>query len=251
MKTSVAPGASRIARTIAVVAGLFAATAACQLSRDWLPRTHTASTSPDGRYTAFVRQGLSIDPPDDHLYLGATGTAPRLLMSLAPDADWCRTIVWTADSRRVGFLVRDQQLAVFDTATAEHVAMLSLVKADGYPGSQGARDIVLGAGGRVSFERFERAGNRSLGRETAAIPTERLSLRVTWDDAGTPVKDAWVRVRLADGNTVSIRISPAADGSVRLPSIEVTVPGAAGTATLRDVRITRNPLEVGLSGQGG
>jgi len=40
----------------------------CQMAHDFLPRTHTSSRSPDGRYAAFVHQGLN--PPDDHLYLG-------------------------------------------------------------------------------------------------------------------------------------------------------------------------------------
>ncbi len=126
-------------------------------------------------------------------------------MRLAPDADWCHSIIWTSDSLTVGFLIRDQQLAVFDAATAEQVAMLPLVKADGYPGSQGARDVRFGDDGRVvSFERFERGSNRSLGREATSIAAERLSLRITWDGDGTIVGEAWVRVRLTDGRDVSI-----------------------------------------------
>jgi hypothetical protein len=228
-------------------------TAGCQIARDLLPRTHTTSTSPDGRYTAFVRQALNNDPPDDHLYLAPAGAAPRRLMDLAPDADWCRTIIWTSDSRRVGFLIRDQQLAVFDAATAEQVAMLVLVKADGYPGSQGARDVSFD-GRAVSFERFERGSNRSLGREAASIAEERLALRVTWDGDGSAVKGAWVHVRLADGREVTIPTEPGTDGVVRLPAIdrgpfayvEIVVPGVARTAILRDVRITPDPVAVRL-----
>jgi hypothetical protein len=48
--------------------------------------------------------------------------------------------------------------------------MVVLVHADGYPGSQGARDVTLGTDGRITIERFERATNRSLGRESTAIP---------------------------------------------------------------------------------
>jgi hypothetical protein len=161
-----------------LAAGLSIAVAVgCQVSKDFLPRTHTTSTSPDGRHRAFVRQGFNIDPPDDHLYIAPAGAAPRHVMRLAPDADWCHSIIWTSDSRTVGFLIRDQRLAVFDAATAEHVAMLPLVKADGYPGSQGARDVSFGDDGRVvSFERFERGTNRSLGREAISSAGERLHI---------------------------------------------------------------------------
>jgi hypothetical protein len=170
MKTFSTRGQSQAAWLLVFALVVVASAAGCRMSRDFLPRTHTQATSPDGRYVAFVRQGFSIDPPDDHLYLAAAGAAPRRLMSLAPDADWCQTIIWTSDSRHVAFLVRDQQLAVFDAATAEHIAMVVLVHADGYPGSQGARDVTLGTDGRITFERFERATNRSLGRESTAIP---------------------------------------------------------------------------------
>ena len=62
--------------------------------------THTTSVSPNGRYKAFVHQEASVDHPDDHLYLGPSGGRARRLMDLAPDSDWCRTIIWTSDSRR-------------------------------------------------------------------------------------------------------------------------------------------------------
>lgn len=133
-----------------------AAGSGCQIARDLLPRTHTTSASPDGRYTAFVRQHLNTDPPDDHLYLSVAGRSPKRLMSLAPDADWCRTIIWTRDSRRVGFLINDQRLAIFDTGTTKLTSMLVLVEADGYPGSQEARSVAFGDDGTVSFERFDR-----------------------------------------------------------------------------------------------
>ena len=235
-----------------------AATAGCQLASDLVPRTHTTSVSPDGRYTAFVHQEASIDPPDDHLYLGPSGGRARRLMDLAPDADWCRTIIWTSDSGRVGFLIRDQHLAVFDTATSELLAFLPLVRADGYPGSQGARHVVLQPDGVVSFERYDRATGRALGAETAAIPVRRLSMRMSWADTHEPVSDAWVSVRLADGNEVSMRTTPGADGLVRLPAIaagpfravHISIPGT-GIAVLLDVPITDRPLEVALSRQSG
>ena len=45
--------------------------------------------------------------------------------------------------------------------------MPQLVDANGYPGSQGARKVVLGSDGTVSIERFQRASERGLGTQTA------------------------------------------------------------------------------------
>ena len=133
------------------------ATGGCQLAHDLLPRTHTSSRSPDGRYVAFVHQGMNSDPPDDHLYLGPVGQPARYLRALAPDADWSRTIVWSPDSRTVGFVINEQRLALFDTATASEIATLTLVKADGYPGSEEARAISIANDGIVTLDRYRRA----------------------------------------------------------------------------------------------
>lgn len=236
-----------------------ATTTACEVATDLLPRTHTTSPSPDGRHTAYVRQGFSVDPPDDHLYLGATGGTTKLLMNLAPDADWCRTIIWSTDSRKVGFLIRDQQLAVFDSATYEHIAMLPLAVADGYPGSMGARAVAFTDDGRaIAFERFNRRSGRGSGVETVPIPQERLSMRITWAGAKEPVLNAWVSVRLANGNEVTVMTTPGADGLVRLPAItsgpfafiHVVVPGLSSVAVLRDVSIQSEPVDVELRRQG-
>jgi hypothetical protein len=147
-----------------VLVALFAV-GGCQLARDLLPRTHTTSRSPDGRYVGFVHQGLNSDPPDDHLYLAKVGHPARYLRTLAPDADWSRAIVWSPDSRTVGFVINEQRLAVFDTATASEIAILTLVKADSYPGSEEARGISIANEGIVTFERYRRASVRLQTRE--------------------------------------------------------------------------------------
>jgi hypothetical protein len=115
------------------------------------------STSPDGRHVAYVYQQLNPDPPDDHLYLGPSTRQARRLMSLAPDADWCRTIVWSPDSRTVGFVINEQRLAVFDTARGSLAAMLVLARADGYPGSEEVRQVAIANDGVVTFDRYRRA----------------------------------------------------------------------------------------------
>ena len=110
-------GTSAIARLILALVFFGQLASGCKAARDFLPRTHTTAPSPDGRYVAAVRQFFNIDPPDDHLFLGPRAGPARRVMDLGGDIDWCQTIVWTADSRRVGFLIRDQRLAVFDSAS--------------------------------------------------------------------------------------------------------------------------------------
>jgi len=141
-------------RRIAVLVACAAAAglSGCNIASDLRPRTHTVSTAPDGRTQAFVRQHLNPDPPDDHLYLVPPDGNPRHLMALAPDQDWSRTIVWSPDSRRVGFVIDDQRLAVFSTSTFELVAMLLLVP----DGSQEARSVALTNDDLVSFDLVER-----------------------------------------------------------------------------------------------
>ena len=116
-------------RSIVCAAAVFAA-GGCRLARDLLPRTHTVAASPDRQYVASVYQGLNPDPPDDHLYLSTAGRRAQRLMSLAPDAESCRSIVWSADSRSVGFLINDQRLAVFDAGPDLSRQMLVLPPPD-------------------------------------------------------------------------------------------------------------------------
>jgi hypothetical protein len=243
------------------VAGAFVALAVlsgCRLT-GLLPRTHTWAESPDGRLTAFVRQHFDIDPPNDHLYVGAVGESPAHVMALAPDMDWCRTILWTADSRRVAFLIRDQHLAIFDAASHELTAMLPLVGRDGYPGSLEVRNVAFedADGTAVSFDRYARATAdlpaRFLGRDRVAIPADRLRMRLT-TSGGAAVERAFARVGLGDGKQVDVPIIPGADGVAALaaiaegpfPVVEIGLPGQPRIVLLENVHIATAPLEVVL-----
>lgn len=93
-----------------------------------------------------------MDPPPRHANARA-----RYLRALAADADWSRAIVWSPDSRTAGFVVNEQRLALFDTATGSEIAILMLVKADGYPGSEEARAISIANDRIVTFDRYRRA----------------------------------------------------------------------------------------------
>ena len=107
---------------------------------------------------------------------------------------------------------------------------------------------------REAFERFERARNRGLGRETVVVPAERLSLRIVWEGTSEPVGGAWVIVWLADGHMVGVRATPGRDGLVRLPAIapgpfpvvEVLETDSRAGAILRDVAVPSEPQPVAL-----
>jgi hypothetical protein len=250
----------------------------CQLAHDLLPRTHTTAASPDGRSTAFVRQALNSDPPDDHLYLVDRGGSARRLLDLAPDADWCRTIVWTPDSRSVGFLINDQRLTIFDRETTELVAMVVLVKADGYPGTQEARQVVFSRDGTtLTFERVDRATRmlriragetivaplasisqarpsdrpaRSRGSETLRIPTVRLQLRLTTAEGRPAATPVWVKLVTPDGREVQVPAQSDRDGVVRLPACDdgpfdvVEIRREGRSTVLRNVSVGAAPVPV-------
>jgi hypothetical protein len=90
------------------------ATFACDATQLGWPRIPFRVPSPDGRVVAFVRNHPSVDPPDQSLWLQSSKGRATELARLAPDAEWCNLIVWSADSRRVAFLVSDAILYVYD-----------------------------------------------------------------------------------------------------------------------------------------
>jgi hypothetical protein len=269
---------------VAVVACAAAAgLSGCRLARDLLPRTHTVSTAPDGRTRAFIRQQLNPDPPDDHLYLVPPGGSPRHLMALAPDQDWSRIIVWSPDSRKVGFVINDERLALFDTSSFELEAMLPLVPDT----SREARSVALTNDNAVSFELVERAlvdvpqgdgrvihvhavqisqfrpGSRIsrparlLERRTIAVPAARLRLRIRTPEGRPIAVKGWVRMETPDRRQVHFPFSSAADGLLRLPAfdpgpfriVELARSGNRRTAVLHHVAIGETPLDVTLPAQ--
>ncbi len=63
-----------------------------------------ASTSPDGRFGAFVKEHFSIDPPNQSLWIkeNRSGKATRIA-KLPEDVDSIRDIRWSSDSKIVLF----------------------------------------------------------------------------------------------------------------------------------------------------
>jgi len=227
------------------------ATSGCRQAHDFLPNTHTVSSSPDGRFTAWVRQGFNIDPPDDHLFLKGPDGKTIKLMDLAPDADWCRSIVWTPDSARVGFLITDNRLSIFDVESREHVAEVVLVKIDGYPGSEEARQLAFNSDGtRVTFDRADRWTHRVLSHETRVLPTARLRIRPVWRDDGQSSGSTWAKLVAGDRQEVRVRVKPGPDGVATLPAfhpgpfrvVELWAYRPGKTLVFHDVPISPQPL---------
>jgi hypothetical protein len=101
---------------------VFAAAAlACEAAQLGWPPVPLQARSPDGRIVAFVRNHPEFDPPNQSLWIQATGDTPSKLAQLAPDQDWCDRIVWSSDSRRVAFLVSDAIVYVYDGQSHEQV----------------------------------------------------------------------------------------------------------------------------------
>ncbi len=65
-----------------------------------LPRASISVASPDQSAVAFVRNHPTIDPPAQSLWLRDEHGETQL-RQLAPDFDWCNTIVWSGDGTTV------------------------------------------------------------------------------------------------------------------------------------------------------
>jgi hypothetical protein len=219
---------------------------------DFMPRILVTSLSPNGQQTAWVWRAPNLDPPDDHLFLKTKGGPPRGLMDLSPDGDWCRTIVWRSDSRKVGFVVSDDRLALFDVETGTLDAFFYLAGTGCCGGPQESRNVTLSADGRqVFFDRWDRPMVRIhrrdarpftatvsresspdlmttwplvkpatlVGREVVRVPESRLRLRLVPAPGDRLAPHIVVNVVPTDGRSVGVEATPAPDGLVVLPAV--------------------------------
>jgi hypothetical protein len=115
--------------------------------------------SPDGAFRVSVRNHRSFDPPDRSLWLQPRAGEDRLIRRLGGDGDWCRTIVWSADSSTVAFLVQDARIVVVHAATGMVLAEHWLVDPNGNPTERTARSLRLSPDGRhASYRDCRRPG---------------------------------------------------------------------------------------------
>lgn len=171
---------------------LAAAALACDAAQLGWPRMPLRVPSPDGRFVAFVRNHPDLDPPNQSLWLQAANGRATELTRLAPDADWCDFIVWSADSHRVGFLVSGAIVHVYDAQS--HAQVFS-----GFVGRRSwdqpprytLRDLALSNdGASVTFRECEHTWERN--------PPERQNARGT-------------RVHRVDGGCSEMRTVALAD----------------------------------------
>jgi dipeptidyl aminopeptidase/acylaminoacyl peptidase len=99
---------------LGLVSVLASAALACEAAQLGWPPVPLRVPSPDGRVVAFVRNHPDVDPPNQSLWLQASNGVATELTRLAPDADSCNVIVWSADSRRVAFLISDAVVQIYD-----------------------------------------------------------------------------------------------------------------------------------------
>lgn len=146
-----------------LVAGLAAAAMACEGAHLGWPAVAVRVPSPDGRVVALVRNHPTIDPPDQSLWLQAEDGTAAELARLAPDADWCDRIVWSADSRRAAFLVSGAIVYVYDARSGERVfAGFVGRRSWDQPPRYTLRDLALSADGTaVTFRECEHTWQRS------------------------------------------------------------------------------------------
>ncbi len=137
-------------------------------------RVVLVARSPDRSATASVRSHPCIDPPCQSLWLGAGFDPPTRLVTLGQDQAWCKTIVWSPDSSRVGFLVQDAQIRVFDVASGREVARRDLVERDAYPTTKVATNLEFSDDG--ADLNFVVCSRRNLGHCTGQPTSIRLEM---------------------------------------------------------------------------
>ena len=135
---------------------LFAA--AC--AGDPAPHVLVAEASPDRRLAAEVRITRCGDAWCHSLWTGPAGEPLALVATLPHGTERADEIAWTADGRRVAFLVNGHQLRIYDAATRAPAGLLDLVPADGPPTSRVARGVTFSDNGQaITFDDCPR--NRS------------------------------------------------------------------------------------------
>ncbi len=106
--------------------------AGCAAQQCGWPRFPVSVASPDGRHVAFVQNHPDIDPPNQSIWV-QTGNNSKQIQQLGPDSDWCDTIVWSADSSTVSYLIQNARLITVDAASQRIVSDQWLTAQDSYP----------------------------------------------------------------------------------------------------------------------
>lgn len=143
----------------------------CSREQLGLPRVHLEVASPNGEAAAIVRNHFEIDPPSQSLWLRPPAGKSVQLQRLGADQDWCNTIVWSADSSTVAFLVQDARLVVVDATNQQVILEKWLVDSPrNYPTQETVDDLKLSNDGSMAtYERCPRRGGPCFGLEKLNI----------------------------------------------------------------------------------
>ena len=133
------------------VLGLALLLAGCAGDRD--ARDVRVKASPDDQRVAIVR----VSPCDrgwcESLWVGPSLQTVTLLALLARDVEHCDEIAWTADGKRVGFLIDGHQLRIYDTQTNAPAGLVTLVEKDATPTTRVARGVTFSDNGAaITFD---------------------------------------------------------------------------------------------------
>jgi hypothetical protein len=150
--SSAAPTAVRMSAARAAGALIVVALAAgCKADRD--TRDILIKASPDTQRVAIVRASPCGDGWCESLWVGQSSTNATRVTSLTRDREHCDAIVWTADGRRVGFLIDGYQLRIYDAQTMAPAGLVALVEKDGTPTTRIARGVTFSDNGAaVTFD---------------------------------------------------------------------------------------------------
>lgn len=140
-------------------------------ARNWgLPRIEVEASSPSGSHVAYVRNHVSIDPPNQSLWVRDLATGERTkLRQLGEDSNWSNFVTWSSDGEAVVFLINDAWVAVYDQTGGE-VALGNLVRNFHVPTRSAVRDLRFAADGRsLEFTACHRRTGRDCRQHTVRI----------------------------------------------------------------------------------
>ena len=137
------------------------------------PKLVLEQPSPNGAFVARVLDRPVFDGPANSLWLFERGSRKAIVeRHLGEDSDWCNQIVWSSDSRWVGFLVQDAWVFAYLLGEELQPYFVELVERDGYPTTHAVRKVKIGNDGEVVYQVCPRGSSDiSLCREETRLIT--------------------------------------------------------------------------------
>ena len=106
-----------------------------------LPRVDSRFTAPSGGFVAEVRNHVSIDPPEQSLWVGPVGGRLVRVAGVASDTTWDGPCAWSLDSSAFAFMVGDELNVV--TSRGEGILVRHRLTQVVEGGDREIRDLVV------------------------------------------------------------------------------------------------------------